>query len=78
MAYESTFKISGDVTDRRELTSDKNKSWRGYVVKIAAVGAEAVEGAADAGCGDGAGFGVGEGGVGLGGVGARVVGCGRG
>ena len=39
MAYESTFKISGDVTDRRELTSDKNKAWRGYVVKVAVVGA---------------------------------------
>lgn len=39
MQYEASWKITGDVVDRRELTSEKNKAWRGYVVKVAVVGA---------------------------------------
>lgn len=31
--------ISGIVTERRELTSQKNASWRGYAVKVASLGA---------------------------------------
>ena len=31
--------ISGIVTERRELTSSKNASWRGYAVKVASLGA---------------------------------------
>ena len=31
--------IVGVVTEARELTSDKNKSWRAYVAKVASFGA---------------------------------------
>lgn len=31
--------IGGIVTERRELTSKKNETWRGYVVKVASLGA---------------------------------------
>jgi hypothetical protein len=38
MLLSASWKISGIVSERRELTSDKNKSWRGYVVKVASLG----------------------------------------
>lgn len=32
------FSIAGIITETRELTSQKNKDWRGYVIKIATLG----------------------------------------
>lgn len=39
MMLQANWIISGIVTERRELTSEKNKSWRGYVCKLASLGA---------------------------------------
>lgn len=39
MLLSAEWKISGIVTERRELTSQKNASWRGYAVKVASLGA---------------------------------------
>jgi hypothetical protein len=34
----ASFKIAGVVKSMRELTSDKNKEWRGYVVTVQTLG----------------------------------------
>ena len=34
----ATWKIAGLVSERRELTSPKNATWRGYIVKVASLG----------------------------------------
>lgn len=39
MLLSAEWIISGIVTERRELTSSKNASWRGYAVKVASLGA---------------------------------------
>lgn len=39
MQLYASWSMMGVVTERRELTSEKNKSWRGYVVKVATLGA---------------------------------------
>lgn len=39
MFLSAEWKISGIVTECRELTSQKNASWRGYAVKVASLGA---------------------------------------
>jgi hypothetical protein len=36
--YRSAWQIIGMVVGRRELTSPKNPSWRGYVAKVATIG----------------------------------------
>ncbi|MEL6310968.1 MAG: hypothetical protein AAFQ17_01160 [Pseudomonadota bacterium] len=38
MQLWSQWSIGGIVTERRELTSKKNESWRGYVVSVAGLG----------------------------------------
>lgn len=35
---EAAWKVVGVVTEARELKSEKNASWRGYVAKIATIG----------------------------------------
>lgn len=38
MQLEAAWKIVGVVTEARELKSEKNATWRGYVCKVATVG----------------------------------------
>lgn len=37
--FQSLFQIDGVVKELRELTSQKNKNWRGYRCKVATLGA---------------------------------------
>ena len=39
MHLSASWIISGIVTECRELTSAKNKDWRGFIVKLASLGA---------------------------------------
>lgn len=39
MFFSAEWVISGIVTELRELTSQKNQTWRGYAVKVASLGA---------------------------------------
>lgn len=39
MQLQASWLIVGVVTERRVLTSEKSKTWRGYVVKVASLGA---------------------------------------
>lgn len=36
--FQAAWKVTGQVAERRMLTSQKNAEWRGYVVKIATTG----------------------------------------
>lgn len=38
MEFSCGWSISGVVVERRELKSEKNATWRGYVVKVATLG----------------------------------------
>lgn len=38
MEFSCGWAISGVVVERRELKSEKNATWRGYVVKVATLG----------------------------------------
>jgi hypothetical protein len=33
------FQVEGVVSEKRELTSQKNQTWRGYILKVATIGA---------------------------------------
>lgn len=39
LPYQASWRIVGVVVERRELTSEKNATWRGHVVKLATIGA---------------------------------------
>ena len=38
MQLWANWSIAGIVTEARILTSDKNKAWRGYIIKVATLG----------------------------------------
>lgn len=38
MQLQASWIVVGTVTEKRELTSEKNKDWRGYVCKLATIG----------------------------------------
>jgi hypothetical protein len=39
MVLDASWNVIGIVTELRELKSEKNKAWRGYIVRVASLGA---------------------------------------